>query len=314
MKKYTTNDVLIWYEEYKKKPTLSHVAQMFGVSQKTISILFRKYSLVFGEKYREASEIYLLNMGLRKCSHCKQLKSIESFGRDKLNKYGLNRWCKLCTNKQSECYRNQNIEKVRITVNKSSKKWRKGNLSYVLVSGRKRQKLRRQNFKKLNQNIDPYDKNVEKKCYGVCKEILPAKNFSKNSGTKSGLNDMCKKCTRLYKQNIRKNNILYKIADHLRTRLRSALKGNYKSGSAVEDLGCTIEELKQMLEKDFYPNPKTGEKMTWDNYGKFGWHIDHIIPLSSFDLTNRFQLLEACHYGNLQPKWWFENLEKGSKI
>jgi hypothetical protein len=54
--------------------------------------------------------------------------------------------------------------------------------------------------------------------------------------------------------------------------------------------------------------------MTWDNYGQFGWHIDHIKPLSVFDLTDREQFLEACRYTNLQPMWWKENLSKGSKV
>lgn len=95
----------------------------------------------------------------------------------------------------------------------------------------------------------------------------------------------------------RKENIQVRLADNLRIRLRAALKGNFKSGSAVSDLGCSISELKLYIESQFQIG------MSWDNWGKGNdkWHIDHILPLNSFDLTDREQLLKACHYINLQP-------------
>ena len=53
--------------------------------------------------------------------------------------------------------------------------------------------------------------------------------------------------------------------------------------------------------------------MSWDNWALDGWHIDHIKPLSSFNLENREELKKACHYTNLQPMWAEDNLRKGSK-
>jgi hypothetical protein len=106
----------------------------------------------------------------------------------------------------------------------------------------------------------------------------------------------------------RKNDIQFKLKCVLRKRLSDAVRNNRKNGSAIRDLGCTIEQLKQYLESKFQPD------MTWDNYGLHGWHIDHIKPLSSFNLTDRNQLLEACHYTNLQPLWAIDNLIKGNKI
>lgn len=105
-----------------------------------------------------------------------------------------------------------------------------------------------------------------------------------------------------------KNNIQRKISCRLRSRLRDVLKSNYKAGSAVKDLGCSIDELKNYLESKFQPG------MTWDNWTTDGWHIDHIKPLASFDLTDRKQFLEACHYTNLQPLWANDNLIKSDKL
>ena len=91
-------------------------------------------------------------------------------------------------------------------------------------------------------------------------------------------------------------------------RIGKALKGLYKSGSAVKDLGCSIPEFREYLEKKFQDN------MSWNNYGRKGWHIDHIIPLANFDLTIREQFLCACHYTNLQPLWALDNRLKGNRI
>lgn len=101
--------------------------------------------------------------------------------------------------------------------------------------------------------------------------------------------------------------VQYRLKVQLRNRLNQALKGNFKSGSAVADLGCSIAGLKLHLEDKFDTN------MTWENYGTY-WHIDHIIPLASFDLTDREQFLRAVHWTNLQPLYWEDNLKKGSRV
>jgi hypothetical protein len=118
-------------------------------------------------------------------------------------------------------------------------------------------------------------------------------------------NENRKEDKRHYENNKLKTDINYKLAKNLRTRLYLALKENWKLGSAVKDLGCTIPELKIYLEKQF----EIG--MTWDNWGE--WHIDHIRPLSKFNLQNREEFLQANHYTNLQPLWAKENIKKNNK-
>lgn len=98
----------------------------------------------------------------------------------------------------------------------------------------------------------------------------------------------------------------YDLAIKLRGRFSKAIKKEYKSGSAVKDLGCTTKEFKLYIEAQFQPG------MTWNNYGE--WHLDHVIPLSYFDLTDRTQVQEACHYLNIQPLWAKDNLKKNNKI
>ncbi len=97
---------------------------------------------------------------------------------------------------------------------------------------------------------------------------------------------------------------LFKLKENLRTRLVKAVNRNQKAGSAVTDLGCSIQEFKTYLESKFQPG------MSWDNWPRDGWHIDHIVPLCKFDLTNTIELRKACHYTNLQPLWASQNLAK----
>lgn len=112
--------------------------------------------------------------------------------------------------------------------------------------------------------------------------------------------------SRLYEKT-KRNFTKRRLASALRHRLREALKDNFRKGSAIRDLGCSIEHLKKHLESKFQVG------MTWKNWGHFGWHIDHIVPLSKFDLTNRKEILIACNWKNLRPMWWIENLKKGIK-
>lgn len=103
-----------------------------------------------------------------------------------------------------------------------------------------------------------------------------------------------------------KEDPVYLLSRRLRSRLALAIKNEYKGGKAIEELGCSIVDLRIYLESKFQ------EGMSWENYGIKGWHIDHIKPLSSFDLTNNEELKKACHYTNLQPLWWQDNLRKAS--
>lgn len=103
------------------------------------------------------------------------------------------------------------------------------------------------------------------------------------------------------------NNPAARLAANIRSRIYASLTTK-KKGHAVEFLGCAFEELKVYLEKKF------DDKMSWGNYGFYGWHMDHIRPIASFDLTDRKQMKKCFHYTNLQPLWAKDNLSKGDKF
>ncbi len=100
--------------------------------------------------------------------------------------------------------------------------------------------------------------------------------------------------------------IQFKLRTNLNGCIRQKLKQQHstKDCRTLELIGCSIPFLMDHLEKQFKP------KMHWLNNTPKGWHIDHIIPCSSFDLTNKEEQQKCFHYTNLQPLWWFENLIK----
>lgn len=89
--------------------------------------------------------------------------------------------------------------------------------------------------------------------------------------------------------------------------------GEKKNNKSLKLLGLkTWQELCEHLSKQFHDHPKTAEEMTLDNHGFYGWHIDHIIPLSSAKTEE--DIIKLCHYTNLQPLWAEDNLSKSNKI
>lgn len=107
-----------------------------------------------------------------------------------------------------------------------------------------------------------------------------------------------------------KNDFGFRLKCALRTRLYCAIRNGQKAGSAVRDLGCSIQHLKLHLALFW------DEGMTWKNWGvRSGqWSIDHIKPLTMFNLSDPIQALEANHYLNLQPLWHADNVRKGARV
>lgn len=112
---------------------------------------------------------------------------------------------------------------------------------------------------------------------------------------------------RVYSADRYKNDINFRIASAMRSRVRAAIKsGNGEKAELTMNLiGCTVEQLRTFLEADFE------EGMTLENYGE--WHIDHIRPCASFNLEDPEEQKKCFHWTNLQPLWALDNIKKGDK-
>lgn len=170
------------------------------------------------------------------------------------------------------------------------------NRDYVLGSCKKCRS--EYNKKWVSKNKEQHTK-VKKKYYMDNHEILKEKRILKSEQFKAYYNE--------WQKNKYHSDEEFKLKHRLRSRLYRALNGKIKLSSAVSNLGCSVKELKKHLETQFQLG------MTWENWTIDGWHVDHIKPLSAFDLTDPKQVKEACHYTNLQPMWASENLSKGGE-
>jgi len=270
---------------------------------------------------------------IKKCSKCLIDKSIDCFGHFSQKKSGkvyLQSWCKEC-DKLSK--RAKYLCHPRILMTKEEKKERKR--EYEKKNRSKFNQIRRERYifnqVECRQKRNLYRYKNKERCSFFNKE------WKKNNSDKVKISNQSyiqkhKEQYRNYQRQWQRNNkdklsryakqwreqnlhysknrslvdIQYRLSAVLRSRLQKALKGNFKAGSAVRDLGCSIPELKLWLEQQFQPG------MTWENYGS-EWHIDHIIPLSKVDLIDRKQLLRVCHWFNLRPLWAEENLSRGNR-
>lgn len=218
------------------------------------------------------------------CGICKISKELTEFGKKKSTLDGLRNSCKDCRNKYEKELKIKNPEPAKISNKKCTQK----------ESFKVKRRIKNKKDRIFIKNNDPekykkirlQEKNRKKRC----KEKNPERHrFLENERRK-----------RKFKRNLN-----YRLKCLLRNRIKTALSKNTKSIGTVKGLGCSLDFFKKYLESKFQ------EGMNWENRGK--WHIDHIIPLSKFDLSNKDQFMKACHYTNLQPLWAIDNILKGAK-
>jgi len=215
------------------------------------------------------------------CRKCNLEKDICEYHKDKTKKDGLFIYCKLCTINRSKIYYKNNKEKILLS-NKNSRS------DYNKEYWEKNKEKEKERFKEYYYNN--LDKMKERQ-----------KLYKENNPDKLKISQQ--KSKQKNKEKFKENNI------HIitwRTLLNNSLKrlNTKKENKTIELLGYSAQNLKEHLESKFL------EGMSWDNRSQ--WHIDHIIPVSSFDKSEKLSVVNSLE--NLQPLWAKDNLIKGSKI
>ena len=238
-----------------------------------------------------------INIQFKICSKCKKMKNVNRFYKHNNFKDGYRYECKKCNIKSST------LKKREILFNRSK-------MGIKLCSKCKIEKDIN-NFGKYNKSNDGYRYECKK-----CRKQYQQKHTEEKreydikyrQKHKKILNENKKqynKIKRFLKPHFKlKQNISSLINQRLKRRLSS------KNGkSTFNFLPYTINELKQHLEQQF------AKGMSWNNYGLFGWHIDHIKPdfLFNYKSVEDKEFQECWALKNLQPLWAKDNLSKGNK-
>jgi len=231
------------------------------------------------------------------CRRCDSVKTIEEFGKDKYNPDGLTTYCKQCRKEISKQSYEKNINNIKeYQKNRTPKQKTNKALYYKDYQQRNKKPIQEYNHTRWINNKELLTEQHENYL-----QLHPeyTKQYWKEYYQKNKQKILIQKKEYLQQP-------IPKLIHYQRTRINILLGRISKAAHTLDMIGCSGVELKSYLESKFK------EGMTWDNYGE--WHVDHIRPCASFDLSDAEQQKKCFHYTNLQPLWKEDNLRKGNKI
>lgn len=219
---------------------------------------------------------------MKTCTKCNVEQPLDNFSKDSKGKFGVKSRCKVCIKEYDTEYNKTNTDKMqqyyinnKERINKQSKQYYTLNREELLEKqtqyGKDNPEVRRKATAKYLKNNPEYYNSYRKQRYN--------------------------------------NDPQFKLRIILGNRLNEVLKKNktYKTSNIITLLGCSLNKVKEYLEKQFTIN------MSWENHGIY-WEVDHILPCDSFNLSDTEQQKQCFHYTNLQPLTKIDNRIKSNKI
>lgn len=244
-------------------------------------------------------------METKKCSKCKKIKPITEFTKNKASADGLKYKCRKCSQKDFNAWKDKNPGKYKKILKRyyenNHEKIKEYRNEYRLKNKEYFEEYSKEWFKNNPQKVTAYRKKTYKK--HAQKRREEKKEWRLNNPLKQKL--LARKS---YKK--RMTNPTNKLSLYFSTSMWESLKGKKNNRNWESLVNYTVEDLKKHLENQFKPG------MTWNNYSRHGWHIDHIIPKSWFEFNSyKDREFKQCYsLANLQPLWAKENISKGNRV
>lgn len=216
------------------------------------------------------------------CTKCYEVKELTEFYVRKDTKKGYTSHCKICVQARHRAKETEPLQE-------GTKVCTRCNIEKPVIEFGKMVHA----FDGLKPHCKNCHANIQLEYINENREVVNARYRSKKS----------QHAARARKR--RATDLAFKLRQSLARRILKALKNQTKSASTMNLVGCSLQDLKKHLESKFT------QGMNWENHGK--WHIDHIRPCASFDLSKPDQQKVCFHWSNLQPLWALDNLKKSSR-
>jgi len=257
---------------------------------------------------------------MKKCSSCLEEKHIHEFHKNKERKDGLNCKCKICVklkNKSPRLGMVKHYEPIGELMCCRACKVEK-DICYFPFNNQRNKRYSKCNVC-INKKVPLLKEDIKEKICKTCNILQTTDNFYKNENRYFSSCKLCtlknrknkpknyyrnnKKKIAAYNKKRRRDNYLVLLKETIASSIYKSIKQNnfYKKKKTVDILGCTVDEFRKHIEKQFE------NWMSWDNYGNLcetlepncSWDLDHIIPISS--AKNEEEIYALNHWSNFQP-------------
>lgn len=216
------------------------------------------------------------------CSKCGQEKDLSLFNNDKSKADGKYPSCSGCKKVADKEYRTKNLEKKRS----------------------KDRDYYQENSEAIKKRANDWYKENKERHIERMRQYYK-ENYKQIKETQKKWDDLNRDKIREYFRLKYENDINHRLKVLLNGRLRQCVKT--KGKHSFEYLACSIEYFKSWIEHQF------NDQMSWDNISEY-WHLDHVIPCASFDLTKEEEIHKCYNWSNIRPLNKVENLSKGAKV
>lgn len=177
-------------------------------------------------------------------------------------------------------------------------KWKTENAAYLVEYEKATELQRKERGEKYRGENPEKIREYREKYQSENREILLRKHRENPYAMNDAQKQRAKEMQKLWRQKQQKENAYYRLVRHLRKELNDKIRNRLisnKQDRFILLLGCRFSEY------DNYMRGLFSEGMSWGNWGE--WEIDHIKPISTFDLNDEAQRLACFHYANTRPLW-----------